>query len=504
MEKPGNGSVVAGEFEMALVREGSGQGSGATRLGTAQEMRLHGRMGILDLVSIVLAYAAPVVVVSAFIPYVIVFDGIGAPFVFLVSTALLLLFAVGFTTMTRYLSIPGAFYAYVTAGLGRAPGLGAALLAIFGYLLLGFCTLPQIGLNGDALAKLVGGPHIDWYWYALAMLGLCGVLAHHQIDLSAKVLTFAMGCEVLIVLVFDLVVGAKGGAQGIPLSPFTWTSFTSGSIGIGVLFAVTCFLGFEATAVFREEVREPNRTIPKATYLAVLLIGGFYVLAAWMIVAAYGTPYAAKAANNDPTGMFSSAMIRYVGAAGNDVTRVLIFTSLFSALLSAQNVLARYFYNLGVDGVLPKVLSRVHPRHNSPYVANFVVTAIWVLTGIVFAKLGTDPSLLYGAVAGVGGFALLIVMTMTSLAVVIFFRRASHINDSTIWHTVLAPLASLIGMASVVVLAIKNFPLLIGGSETLAVALQVLTWGVLLVGIAMAGYYRVARPEVYRRIGRET
>lgn len=45
-----------------------------------------------------------------------------------------------------------------------------------------------------------------------------------------------------------------------------------------LLFAFTGFPGFEATALFGEEARDPHHTIPRATYAAILLIGAIYVL----------------------------------------------------------------------------------------------------------------------------------------------------------------------------------------------------------------------------------
>ncbi|MFP3458104.1 APC family permease, partial [Psychrobacter sp. SIMBA_152] len=59
---------------------------------------------------------------------------------------------------------------------------------------------------------------------------------------------------------------------------------TDPSLGLALLFAVGNFFGFEATVVYREEVRNPNTTIPRATYLAVVGIGLFYALAAWAYV----------------------------------------------------------------------------------------------------------------------------------------------------------------------------------------------------------------------------
>lgn len=463
---------------------------------------LHGRISLVELLSTVLAYSAPVAVVSGFIPFVIVFNGVGAPSVFIVAMLLLLLFAVGFTAMTRHVVNPGAFYAYVTAGLGRVPGLGAAFLAIFGYLMLGFCTLPFIGVNFNALVTTFGGHEIPWYWYALLSWLICGVLSYMRIDLSAKVLTVAMALEVIVVVVFDVAVTSNGGPEGRSLQPLTWAAFNSGAVGIAVLFAVTCFLGFEATAIFRDEVKNPTKTVPRAAYLAVLLIGVFYAFAAWVIITAYGVHGAPAVANKDPSGMFATAMAKYVGTAGVDVVRVLLVTSIFASTLSGQNIVARYLFSLGADGVLPEILGKAHPKHGSPYVAAALVSIIWLVLGVVFAVLKSDAATLYGEVAGVGGFAILLLMLLTSAAVVVFFKKGvSGAEAENSWHTMIAPSLSTIGLAVVVYLAISNFDTMIGGSKPLAMGLQVLIWGVFVVGVLLALYYKARRQHVFSRIG---
>ena len=464
---------------------------------------LKGRMGVGELLAAVLAFSAPVAIVSGYIPVVIVYSGAGAPAVYVAATALLLLFAVGFTTMSRYLPNPGAFYAYITAGIGRVIGLGAAFLAVYGYALLGFCAFPFFGLSTSTLVSdVLGGPSVAWYWYALVAWAICGLLAILKVEVSAKILTVAMTLEVLIVLIFDGAVLIQNGPQGRSLEPFGWEAFSSGNVGIAVLFAVTCFLGFEATAVYREEVKHPRKTIPRATYLAVVLIGLFYAGSAWLIITAFGIDNAPQVATDDPTAMFAAAMTEYVGTVGVDIVAVLLVTSLFASALSVQNVLARYVYSLGVDGAFPRAFAKVNQAH-SPHIAVLCVSAVWFALGAVFIALGAEPGILYAQVAGVGGFVVLILMTLTSAAVVMFFRGAAHIKDSTIWHTLVAPSIATIGMVAVVWLAVSNFTTLIGGSMALAIVLQILTWGVLLTGVVTALLIRTRRPDVYRRIGRQ-
>ena len=67
---------------------------------------------------------------------------------------LLALFSVGYVAMSRHITNAGAFYTYVTHGLGRPAGVGAAWMALLAYnaLQVGF-----YGIIGAAAAPLLGG-----------------------------------------------------------------------------------------------------------------------------------------------------------------------------------------------------------------------------------------------------------------------------------------------------------------------------------------------------------
>lgn len=473
-----------------------------TRPSVSGASHLKGKIGVVELVLTVLAFSAPIVVVSAFIPLVIGYGGSAAPMAFVVAMVLLLLFAVGFTTATRYLPNPGAFYAYITAGLGRTVGLGSSFLAIAGYFLMAVGTYAFFGIASKAVVEpIFHGPELPWQLYSFACLALVGTFGYFRIDLSAKVLSVAMIAECLMVAIFDAGVLIKGGPEGRSFAFMDFGGISAGSLGVAVLFAATCFLGFEATAIFREETKDPRRTVTRATYAAVTFIGLFYIVAAWLIIAAYGAKDATELAATDPTGMFPSAVQHFVGVWASDVVSVLVMTSAFAAVLAVQNIMSRYCYSLGVDSVLPSVLGRVHPTHGSPYVSSLTVTGL--LAVAVLLVSGRDPAVTYGQLCGTGGFAVLVLMFLTGIAVVVFFRQRPHINDSTPWHTVVAPLLGTAAFGVVLYLAVTNFTTMTGGSMTVAVILQLVVWSVFLAGIVLARIYRSRRPNTYTKIGRQ-
>lgn len=466
--------------------------------------QLQGRMGVIELALTVLAFAAPLASVVGVLPLVITVGGVGAPLAFVVATVVLLLFSVGYTTMSRYLPNPGAFYAYISAGLGKTLGLGSSFLAMLGYLMIGLGVTLFFGIVGqDLVATTFHGPTLPWWLYSLGLVVIVGVLGYLRIDLSAKVLSVVMVVEIAIVVVFDVAVGSDGGPEGRSLTPFAWSSFTGGSAGVAVLFAVVTFIGFEATAIFREETKNPHRTVPRATYLSVLFIGAFYIVTTWLMLVAYGVSKAPDVASTNAPGMFTDAMEMFVGRWARDVISVLVVTSAFAAVLSCQNIIARYGYSLGVDKALPPVLGRVHPRHGSPYISSAVLSVTFIVGVLVFSR--TDPAKAYAWLAGAGGFPLLILMFLTSVAVLVFFRRSrAHITDDTAaWHTLIAPLLAIVGLGAAIYLSFTHFVLITGGDRGIATALLVVIGAVFVLGLVLALVYRSKRPEVYARIGRQ-
>ena len=471
---------------------------------STKEPRLRGNLGTPHLLFTVLAFNAPLAVVVGFLPVIIGYgNGIGAPVALIAAGAVIALFAAGFTTMARYLPNPGGFYAYITAGLGRVVGLGSSFLALLCYY---FMTIGSYAYGGLVLESLVHvtyhGPDIKWWVWVLILLAIVGTLGYLKLDLSARILSVLLVCEVIMVLVYDACVVGKGGAHGLGFSSFEPHNFLSGSIGIALLYSITMFGGFEATTIFRDEVRDPDRTIPRATYLVVGLVTCLYAGGTWVLIQAVGTSKVVAAAAADPTGTFIASLTAYSGRVAVDLVTVLLNTSIFAALLSSHNITSRYMYNLSADRILHRSLSRVHGRHGSPYRASVAMTAVSLLGLAPFVFVGANPSELYAVLIGIFGYVLILLLLITGVAVPIYLRR-NRVAGANRWNSVIAPVLALAGLGVTVVLATQNFSVLISGSQSLANLMFALVYGTFAVGVVLAIVYRKRRPDVYARIGRQ-
>lgn len=463
---------------------------------------LVGHLNALDITLAALAYAGPLAGTAGYAALLIgEGNGLGTPSAFFAVMVILLFFAVGYGALTKHVPYPGAFYAYITAGLGRAAGLGSSFLILGSYFAIGVGVYAFSGLSAKHMVEGLGGPVLDWWVYGLLFWGAVSTLAYFHVALSAKVLGVLLIAEVLAIFFFDVIVMSSGGKEGISLEPFTWQAFSSGNLGVSLIFAMALFSGFEATAIYREETRDPDKTIPRATIMVVLFIGLFYTLSSWALITGLGTSQAVRLSSADPAGAFFTVAKEFCGPLFFHITSALILTSMFAADLAIQNVTTRYTYSLAVDGIFPKCLSVAHNRHHSPHRASVAVAGIYFLLTAAMTFLGLTAQQLYAWFAGVAAFSIICAMAITSLATVVFFHR-ERVAES-VWRTTIAPTVALIGLSGMVVLGFHNFPSLIGGSRFLANIMSASCLLLFVLGFIAALWLKKNRPDIYLRIGRQ-
>lgn len=442
---------------------------------------LAGKMSRWELLCSVLAFAAPVTSVTSLIPFVIQGGGIGAPLTILAAMLLMLLFSIGFVKMSQKVSHPGAFYAYISEGCSRCIGQGGAFIAVFGYFSLGLCSIAILGPTiVGFMSDVMDISGVPWYAGSGIAIVATGVLSYMRIDLSAKVLTIAMLIEVLIVFIFNSAVPLKATSENLSLQPLNPSHFFDGNFTIAFLYSIIIFIGFESTAIYRDEVINPEKTIPFVTYTAVIFIGIFYAFSAWMTISAYGNATAVEIAKTDAANMFMIAMNNYFGKVGVDITKGILILSAFASLLSQHNTLSRYIYSLARNRAIPKLFANIHHEHKSPSAASIACTAAW--SAAMVALSSSDSSTLYARLGGIGTYAVLILMSLTSLAVIIYFVKQRHITFKTFW----CPLIAFVGLLSFTLLTTFNFQYLTGENSSDGLWLQALIAGMFMYGYISA------------------
>ncbi|KAA1380587.1 APC family permease [Aeromicrobium fastidiosum] len=460
-------------------------------------------LGVFGILFFVLSSQAPLTGIAGAVPIAIVIgNGAGVPTAYIAAGLIIFVFSIGFVAMGRHVVHAGAFYAYIGKGLGETTGVSGAFVALFAYNTIQAAMYGLYGVIMQGIFVHHFSFDLPWWVWALATMAVVQLLGAMGVDIGARVLAVLVAAEFSLLSLFAVVTLFKGGGpEGFGIADtFSLSAATAGAPGVALMFAIASMFGFEATAIYGEEAREPRKTVPRATYLSVLIITGFFAFVTWMLVAFYGPSQvvgeAGKALDSGDGATFVFAAVgSQLGGWTGDVLEVLLATSLFAGILAFHNSITRYLFSLSRDRVIPASVSLLNKRH-SPWVAGAVQTVLVVVLTMPFAILGKDPVLtLFSWFSGVAVLGMMLLYFMTSVSVVAFFRRTP--SESSLATTLVAPLVGSVGIGIAVWLILANFKTLIGGSGTTAFWLIVTVPAIAVVG-ALVGHLRrgVIREEL--------
>ena len=431
---------------------------------------------------------------------------VGQPAIFIALAVILGLFAVGYAEMSRHVHNAGGFYAYIARGLGGTAGTSASMVALVAYNVMQTCIYGLFGATVSGfLAAHTSMKTVKWWIPALICVLVIAVLGVLKIDLNAKVLGVMLGIECLIIAIMDVVFVAKPGPEGVSFHAFLPSSVPMAGAGAAFCFLFASFMGFESAPVYAEETHRPAKSIGRATYWAVGLIGVFYAISTWAMTVAIGPDKIVDAAGSSLQN--GGNLLLDTGAAKinvffGEVGNVFLITSLFAALLSFHNAVARYFFAMGRERLLPQALGRTNSSSGAPALGSLLQTLIAAVVVISFAALKKDPILtLFTWGGNVGALGVLLLMAVTSISVIVFFVKRNAAGQ-------LVPQLAAAGLSAALLLwifylAFENFGLLIGAdkSNTLNWQLPGLIIAAAAVGAAYGLFLKTTKPDVYRRIG---
>ncbi|WP_413704267.1 APC family permease [Pseudomonas sp. Pseusp16] len=438
-------------------------------------------LGVSDIVFFVVAAAAPLGATLGGSPAVFAIGGRSAPGLYLCASLILMLFAIGFAAMSRYVVSAGGFAELVKVGIGNRVGHAASGIAILAYVCMLAGIYGAFAAFNSELIKNLTHIEISWQLSALFAIVIVGVFGYLDVNISAKILGFLMILEVLILVIFDIAVLIKSDPTNITFTNFIPTDFSAPGLGVALMFAFACFVGFESTTIYGEEAKNPHRTIPIATYIAIALIGIFYTLTTWCLGIAYSDSDIQAAAGGDLVNFVFNVNTKFVGLWSTNLMQILAVTSLFAVLLSFHNALCRYFFSLARSKFLFNSLSRVHPKHCSPHYASSALSIITLVIVLVFMLVGADPiNNLYMWMVALGTLAILVLQAMGAIAVIAYFRKT---RNGFFWQGFIAPMLGGTGLILVVILALTNFQELSGAKSGMASLLPWLVPIAAIVGI---------------------
>ncbi|KUN97484.1 APC family permease [Streptomyces caeruleatus] len=492
-------------------RATTGSGGISTFKGQDRALRAD-RLGTTGLLLSVLAATAPLMVVAGVMPTTFGVMGVlGQPLLFVILGLVLALFSVGYAEMSRHVHNAGAFYAYISRGLGGTAGAGAAMVALVAYNALQVGIYGIFGFEVSGLFATYLDLELGWWIPALLAVLLVGGLGWLKIDLNARVLGVLLLIEVALVVVFDVAALGDPGKEGLSLHAFNPDTLTGAGIGTALCFCVAAFLGFEQAPVYAEETSRPHLLVPRVMYLAIGGIAVFYTISCWAYTVAAGPSAIVGTAQEQSAGLLFFLTEDLLGTGFTDVLHVLFVTGMFAAMLSFHNVVARYAFAMGREGLLPTAFGRTSGASGAPGTGSLLQTGVSLVVVVVAAfavaddKPTGDPTApvlhLFTWMGSLGALGVTALMAAASVSVIVFFLRRGA-AAAQFWRLAASGLAVL-ALLFIVVWTVKDFDVLIGAGpgSALGWALPAVIALALAAGVAQGLLLRSRAPETHARIG---
>jgi len=203
---------------------------------------------------------------------------------------------------------------------------------------------------------------------AILIILLITALLCYGMQESAKINNIIVGVKIAIIVIFvALGVSHINPANYHPFAPLGFSGIFAGSATI--FFS---YIGFDAISTAAEEAENPKRDIPLGLIICLIVVTILYVSVA--VVLTGMVPYKEIISENAVPGALASVGIKW-GAALVGTGAILGMMSTLMVMLYGQ---VRIFMVMSRDGLLPKLFSKVHPTHKTPYIST-------IITGVIAA-----------------------------------------------------------------------------------------------------------------------
>lgn len=321
------------------------------------------------------------------------------PLAYIIGMVAMLFTALSYGSMARAFPVAGSVYSYAQRGLNPHVGFIAGWLMLLDYLLI-----PPLLYVYAAMALNHLYPDIPKVGFILAFLVSATFVNLRGITFTARMNIIFLLAQLVVLGIFlayawNALHGGAGNGQ-LTLAPlYSPEHFNFALLMQAVSIAVLSFLGFDAISTLAEEIKgDPGRSVGKASMLTLLVMGAIFVVQTWIATdLAAGMGF--KSAD---TAFYEIAEL----AAGSWLaTMTAVATALswgVAVAITSQAAVSRLLFGMARDGKLPKVLAKVHPKHNTPYLSIYLVAVLSMLICYLFINaVDTLTSLVnFGALSG--------------------------------------------------------------------------------------------------------
>jgi amino acid transporter len=440
------------------------------------------------------AVMAPVLAVILNAPAAGASVGKALPIAFLLAFIAALFVGNTVIEFAKRLPSAGSFYTFCSRSLGSRAGFFTGWLYFAAFVLLTVGLFTANGAFLHSYLKSTFGLDVPFLILGLIIIAIATTLSVRSIRTSVRLDLILLGLEMFIFTLLAAICIVRAGS-GNSLSYFDPTATPTGvsGLGLGIVFGLLSFIGFEAAATLGEETGNAKRNVPLAVRGSLLGVGAFFVFVLYGLAAGFhlNTADGLKSFLESPAA-FSSLADRYAPFLKQPVELAAV-AGLFSCLLAVLNTTVRVVYAMAREGVLPSRLSRVHPHFRSPDVAIYALVAFSVVIGVVMsAWIGTSLTDVYGFTGSLGTVAIVLVYVLANIGLIRFYWKQP--DYSVLRHMVFPVIGTLILL----------YPLYQVAKPGQAFPYNLVPYGVLawvILGFVVYRYLQRSAPEKLAALG---
>jgi putrescine importer len=369
--------------------------------------------------------------------------------------------ALSYGKMAKAHPVSGSAYTYTQRSMNSETGFMIGWTILLDYLLTPMitCLMSTVFLTSQF-------PQVPfWLWIVILNIGIT-IISYIGINVSANTSKIFVIAQILFIIVFAFltiksVLNGMGTGTLLAVEPFFKSNVSTSVLLAGASILCFSFLGFDSVTTLSEETINPEKTIPKAIFVMMVIMGLIYIGSSYLSQIVF-PGYAFK--NTD------SAALELVKMVGGNLFSSFFITVMiignFTSGVSSVTSVSRVLYVMGRDSVLPKkIFGYIHPRFRTPTASILIVSLISML-GIV---LSLDTAITFI------NFGALIAFTFVNLSVIAhyYIRNCKRSLKGTI-HYLIFP---LIGAGFIMWLwSYLNINALILGISWMAVGFVYLTF----------------------------
>jgi amino acid transporter len=407
-----------------------------------------------------------------------------------VTTVIVLSFALGISWLTRRFTTTGGLYGLASRAGGSGGGYSVMSAHLLALLLAGPACALGSAIYLDAWLERVGlpagNPAVTISILVVLVVAANALLCYREVKLSAKLLLAIEFATVGVILVLFCVVLARAPGGIIDSRQLHFGGMHVTSILAAGGFAVFALAGFENVATLGREARNPRRAIGLAMIGSIAGLGLLYVFASYVIVLGFkGLSFASSPAPLDT--LASRGGVGWLGYAID----LGVAVSFFGSSLGIMAGTSRTVYTLARDRVLPARLARVHATQRTPVAAVAALGVLYLVLGVAGAAL-TNPDSSYGYLGTLSGYLLVLAYGLTTVVAGVYAARTGSFRAGI----ALTTLVAAAGIALVYWFSFRPFP---------QGAYGVVAWcfaGSVALGVVVYAVLRLRWPAALAKIGR--